>query len=121
MIVLNPRKLEKREVDALVASKLDWIIRTLGKNLPLKIYLFGSAAQDRMSETSDLDFALVYSKEQDLAVAKSLLYGAARTDDWPMDFLFYTLEDFCARAKIGGVAYLIANEGRLVFEKESGS
>jgi hypothetical protein len=73
LILLNPRKLEKLEVDALVASKLDWITRTLGKNLPLKIYLFGSAAQDRMSETPDLDFALVYSKEQDLAVSKSLI------------------------------------------------
>lgn len=121
MIRLNPKKLEEQDAEALIGSKLDWIVRTLAHCLPSKIYLFGSAVHGRLSETSDLDFALVYSSDEDVALAKSVLYSAPRNDDWPMDFLFYTSDDLMARARVGGVAHIIVNEGRLVFERDSTS
>lgn len=103
-----------------MTSQTRWLLEILKEELPHSICLFGSAAAGQMTESSDLDFAIGYASRAGLEWPKEKVYQAKRDDDVPLDFLFYTQDELELRGKIGGVAYLILREGRIVYPRQDG-
>ena len=70
-----------------------------------------------MTVASDLDLAILFEDEELLSSGRNALYSSIteKTANWPRDLLFYTLEGFRSRLKIGGVVELIMSEGRLLY------
>lgn len=110
--------LSEAEQNEVLEKKLGWLLDacTAKAALPLRIYVFGSAARGELREDSDVDIALVFADEQTMAKARKAVSRSPRTDLWPVDLLYFTQEEFQARAKIGGVCMLIRDEGRVLWE-----
>jgi hypothetical protein len=112
---LLSEQLKPDEIDYIVNRKLKWILSTAS---PLQVYLVGSAASKTMTTSSDVDLILIF--EDDLALKQSmkLLWKARPKDDWPMDVLPYTKDQFkLSVSKGGGICWLALKEGKLVFSK----
>lgn len=76
-----------------------------------QLYLIGSASTFQMTNASDLDFVAVFATQLDLDSAKRRFYGSPRPVDWPCDVLWYTVENFARRSKLGGVCLVAAQDG----------
>ena len=113
---IRPQKLTNSEIQILVENKMRWL---LVHTQPLQMILFGSAARGELTDQSDLDFAFIFKSEAARDKGKQAIYRASREDFWPLDFLFYTLEEFNEAAVKGGVAFLIKNEGKIIYNTEA--
>ncbi len=112
MGLLAPKLLTSSETEKLILEKTQWILSLCE---PQSLVLFGSAARGEMTEASDLDLALIFPNQIILETARKNLYISPPTGQlWPMDLLFYTLEEFKQRVNQGGVCELIRKEGRLL-------
>ncbi len=114
MGLLYPEKIDPEEAEKLISSMVDWIRSVCD---PVSIILFGSAARGEMTEASDIDLCLIFADENLLASGREAVYNSINGENsvWPKDLLFYTMESFAARQKIGGIAELIASEGRALY------
>lgn len=111
----KPKYVPLSEVDALVQSKLHWILE--GCN-PTRVFLFGSAARNEFTDHSDIDFAVLFNTEKDLREARNTLFARPRPDDWPQDILLFVEMEYERKKKIGGVCMIIEEEGKLLYPKE---
>jgi predicted nucleotidyltransferase len=85
---------------------------------PRRIYVFGSAARDELTDASDVDLAILYDDAAALRQGRQAYHGQRDPHFlWPVDVLFFTVPEFDRRAAIGGVCAVIRDEGRLVFER----
>jgi predicted nucleotidyltransferase len=114
-------RLFAKKIDTETSSKLiadtTAFLRSLG---PIqRIILFGSGARGQLTEASDLDFALIFESDQDKSAFKKIALTSRRPHDIPVDFLFYTQNEFDAKLARGGTAEIIADEGRVVFDSRS--
>lgn len=79
---------------------------------PVHIILFGSAADGRFREGSDLDILLVFA---DLASLRDGRQKIRRLGPLcahcPVDLVFMTLEHFYRLRDIGGIAFIAQHEG----------
>ena len=75
------------------------------------IYLIGSASRLQMTDASDLDFVAIFESENAKETAKKSFYTSPRPANWPCDVLWYTLSEFEARSKIGGICMIAAHDG----------
>ena len=110
---LTARPLDPAEVAGLIAALV-----TDAKLLPgiTRVILFGSAAENRMTEASDLDAVLIFSTAEEARQAQKAFY-VQRTFSWPVDAICVDVETFNERSRFGGVLYVAAREGRVVFER----
>lgn len=83
---------------------------------PKAIFLFGSLARNQAREGSDIDLALIFQSEEEVKLFREN-YPKNRDWSWATDILVYTASDFAKRSQIGGAAYIIAREGRILFER----
>ena len=114
----SSKRLKKAEIDILVRAKLDWI---LAASTPVKVILFGSAANYEMHESSDIDIIVIFHDHTTLAAQKKTLYSQRPKDDWPHDLLLMTTDEFEASVSRGGGAiYTAHKEGRIIYTKECG-
>lgn len=79
---------------------------------PIHIILFGSAADGRFREGSDLDILLVFADIAALRDGRQKIrkLGPLCTH-CPVDLVFMTLEHFHRLKDIGGIAYIAHHEG----------
>jgi predicted nucleotidyltransferase len=99
----------QKEVD----KRLQWILEACS---PVKIILFGSAAKGTMNQNSDLDFIVIFSNEENLKITSQKVLGRKPPHSIPADILFYHLDNFNKRASIGGICFVAAQEGKVMYE-----
>lgn len=116
MGLFMPQSLSPDDAHSVVSAKLEWV-RSIC--LPREIWLFGSAADGTMTEASDVDIALVFDTRDALLSCRRRLLSSPRSDDWPVDLVFFLHDDFVRRSKIGGLPMIIINEGKRVFPEEA--
>jgi predicted nucleotidyltransferase len=110
-----PRKLSSEETAALVESKLRWILEGCR---PSRVFLFGSAARNELTDHSDVDFAILFASENELREARKTLFSRSRADEFPQDILLFVESEFERKRKIGGVCAIVADEGKLLYPEE---
>jgi len=83
-----------------------------------KIILFGSLARNEMTLASDIDLAvLVDSKENLQEIKEQLRAIKQRSMNWPCDLVVCDLEWFESRRDLGGICFVIAREGQVLFDR----
>lgn len=68
--------------------------RILSVSSPSKIYIFGSYAQGKISETSDIDIAILFENSDHLKKNKKLILNGKLFLNYSTDLLFFTLDEF---------------------------
>ena len=111
MGLLSPTPVSVAETDRIVQARLGWI---LAASEPEAVILFGSAASGKLTEASDLDFALIYRDAGSKKAGRVAVHSRRPPDSWPVDLLFYTREEFARHCKTGGVCELILTEGKIL-------
>lgn len=115
---IQRKLLSEKYVEAQVQAILSGILSICQ---PVKVYLFGSAAEGRFTDQSDLDFLIVIDEEKYIALEelKRIKKKWAHLQpiiSHPVDVLWYTKELFEAKKSIGGVAMIAFEEGKLIYE-----
>jgi predicted nucleotidyltransferase len=83
---------------------------------PKSVFLFGSAARDEMTDSSDIDLLVVVADGSDLKGIKQKYYCRRKTHTWPVDIIFLEQTDFDRKCQVGGVAMICKQEGILLHE-----
>jgi hypothetical protein len=112
MGLFRPAALSPDEVEVIVQKKVRWILAACH---PHEIWLFGSAAQGRMTEASDVDLALLFSDRSALLAGRRELYETKRPDEWPQDLVFFVADDFYRQSAVGGLPMLILRDGKRTY------
>ncbi len=113
---LTKSKLTQQEITAL--SK-EVIRRIVSNSNPLQVYIFGSATDQSMTMISDFDFAIIFSNETDLKKEKKHLLNLKLFPDINLDLLFFNVDDFDRKSKIGGVCWEIKNKGKIIYDQRA--
>jgi predicted nucleotidyltransferase len=100
----------EREIQAAVAT-------IVGSTAVQEIYMFGSAAEDEMTEDSDIDILLVFSGEQQLRQGQKNLGSKYPLATVTIDLVWMTADEFCRKREIGGVAYTAYKLGRRLYDR----
>ena len=101
------------EIKPMVWSLLSFIEEKVS---PSKVFLIGSASRGEYTVYSDLDFVIVL-QEGEAFKASSALYIDRPFPEVPVDFLKMTANQFERNSKIGGIAYIAAEDGILLLDK----
>lgn len=86
---------------------------------PQEIIFFGSYARGEMTTASDLDIAVLFDKNEDIAAAKNAILTTKRPVTWAVDYLFFSRTEFEEKRRSGGVCQIIADEGISVYTRKS--
>ena len=108
MGIFRPAVLSRDEAQEITDAKISWILSAC---VPSEVWLFGSAASNRMTKASDVDIALVFKTPESLKDSRKKLYATPRPDNWPQDIVFFVADDFRRRSTIGGLPMLIVQDG----------
>lgn len=108
----NLEPIEQEELESLVNTFLSVIVE---QTSPLKVYLFGSAVTGCFDSASDLDFLVVYEDKDKAKLASKQLYRTRPIPSQPTDYICVDRKSFDNKSTIGGVCYVAANEGKLLF------
>ncbi len=111
---LLAKKIPENVVNKLVEAELR---RILAISIPVRVYLFGSAARGEMTDMSDIDLLAIYSDETDLKLIRREYYASRRQVSVPVDMIFYTESEFARRAELGGVPMICKQEGKILYDK----
>lgn len=118
---MQPLKCTRRPLDIhWVKYEYVRITEILSKISPERIYLFGSAAEGKMTDQSDFDFLLVFDSSQSLRKAQKTLLSFYPLSTIPVDLVWTTTEEFEKKKEIGGVCFIVHREGQCLFEKNEG-
>lgn len=113
---LTSKKLSSSEIQDIVNKKIHWILQY---SCPQKIILFGSAATEEMTESSDVDLIVLFSNNSNLKKIGIDLAKNRPKDDWPHDLLLLTQDEFeFYKNKGGGACWIAAQEGKILFERQ---
>lgn len=113
---LTSRKLTQSEIKDLSNSIVDRILRV---SQPDQIYLFGSFATGQVTESSDIDVAVIYCDKEALKAQKKLILHSKLFLDHSIDFLFFSNLEFLEKSRVGGVCNEILNNGCLIYDKRT--
>ena len=91
------------------AEKIASIIHRVLK--PKSLFLFGSAARGEFTSQSDFDFLLLYSSGEDLRKGQKLLRSIYPISEYPVELVWMLDDDFATKMKIGGLPFIVAQEG----------
>ena len=86
--------------------------------IPIKIYLFGSAAKNKMITASDIDICVIISDEDKLKLAKKKYYCSVRKHRFPVDCIFLTKAFHLKNSFVGGLSMVCYDEGLVLYKKE---
>lgn len=106
----NPKK-----VDPEVLSKIvdDLALRIRSVASPKRIILFGSAAEGRFVEGSDIDLILIFSDMESLLTGRKAIRSMGLLNkSIPVDLVFVTQDHYDLKKDLGGVCFIGEHEGR---------
>ena len=92
------------------------ITSLLSASKPVRIILFGSAAENKMTDQSDFDFLVVHSTEDAIKNAQKDLRPHYPLSEYPVDIIWLTVAEFEAKRDVGGISFIAAREGKMLFE-----
>ena len=110
-------RLHNVNTNELLASLLSFV-GEIGK-LPTvrKVILFGSMAEDKMTDASDIDLAIIVGDDTDTRAFKEHLRALKRANlTWPCDLVVITETWFEQRKDFGGLCMEIATSGRILLD-----
>ena len=108
--LLDPNQVMKEAKEiALVLSQTD----------PLKLYLFGSAAEGKMTDQSDFDFLLVFETAAQIKLAQKKLKKHYPLSQYPVDIIWVTQEEYQRKKELGGICFVVEREGLIMGGTES--
>lgn len=84
-----------------------------------RIYIFGSYARGTPNDLSDLDIAILFVDREQLKGNKKIILNSKLFLDYPVDFLFYSIDEFSQKAQVGGVCAVIQSEGKIIYDKRT--
>lgn len=115
------KKILSRPLEAETTAELvqQEVQRLVSHCSPEAIFLFGSARHGLMTTASDLDVLVVLPDGCDVGAAKTRYYRSARQNTVPVDVLFFTQTEFDRRSKLGGICFVVAEEGALIYSKNA--
>ncbi len=108
-------KLSDQESSEIVRELLKAV---LDRCTPERVTLFGSAARGELTDGSDVDLALLFSDNVSISQARKALYSKGPLISWPVDLIYFTIEDFEQRKETSGLCHLIAQEGKILWENK---
>lgn len=117
LVKLTAKTLSKEEANAIVDSFSQEL-----QKLPEieEIILFGSAARGEMTEASDVDLVAIFPSKE-LARSGSRFFHKNRKKFWPVDVLFVDRKYYDSRKSLGGVLFVVREEGKTIFRKSHDS
>ncbi len=89
------------------------INQILKTQLAEKIYIFGSWLNGTFNVESDIDFAVIVPEKKDVKIFYNLL--SLKGLEWPADVIAFDKKSFEEKKETGGIAMVIAEDGREVF------
>lgn len=113
---LLAKPISRKAVEPAIGEELAVILASCD---PIKVFLFGSAARDEMTEVSDLDLLVVVADSANLKEIQKKYYCRRKSHMQQVDILFMEQSDFQAKSRIGGVAMLCKQKGILLFEAKA--
>jgi predicted nucleotidyltransferase len=103
---------------AIVEPEIQAAVATIvGCTTVQEMYLFGSAADNQMTEKSDIDILLVFSSDQDLRSGQKILETKSPLAPRVVDLVWMSRDEFNKKKVIGGVAYNSVKFGRLLYQR----
>lgn len=115
-IKLNPKKL----VDAdYIRIEKEILARILSVSSPIQIIIFGSIAERTATENSDLDIAVLFSDAENLKKTKKIILNSNLFMDYSVDLLFYSIDTFEKKSRIGGICSEIKNKGKVLYDQRA--
>ena len=112
---MNPLKLTRKLLPAaLIEAEIEQIRTVVLENInPINLYLFGSSAENKMTDQSDFDLLFVLSSVEEIKIAqiqwrkiRPLLPKRA------FDVVWLTQSGFERKKREGGVAMIAYEDGR---------
>jgi predicted nucleotidyltransferase len=88
---------------------------------PSGLYLFGSAADGKLTDQSDLDFLLVFKDALALKAAQSKIKTLFPICEMSIDLVWITEEEFERKKRLGGVAMEAFEYGKRLDGESNGS
>lgn len=105
---LLARRLNLNEQTELIKRLYQEIVSLVA---PYQVILFGSASRYEMTESSDLDVVVIVTNIEEIKSVQKSLNQLSRRIDWPVDCLVIDLNSFENKSKVGGVYFVIKEEG----------
>ena len=104
---------------AIVEPEIQAAVATIvGCTAVQEMYLFGSAAENQMTENSDIDILLVFPSDKDLQSGQKILETKSPLAPRTVDLVWMSREEFNKKKVIGGVAYTSVKFGRLLYQRQ---
>ncbi|MBF0361911.1 MAG: nucleotidyltransferase domain-containing protein [Oligoflexia bacterium] len=121
LAALTAKIISKESMQQLLDNLLSAILKrttSLGKNGPIQIILFGSAARNQASVYSDIDVLIVVKRLIEIRPTIRLLSGLSCELNCALDIIVVDEEQFKRKREVGGVFFDAWNQGVILFEKE---
>lgn len=113
--------LKKRHLNSDQFESISRLVREriLSVSTPQIIYIFGSYARGLVSESSDLDIAIIFEKPEEVKEQKKRILNGKLFLDYSTDCLFFSKVDFEKKAQLGGVCLVIKAEGKIIYDQRT--
>lgn len=117
---MRPLALTRKKKNlAEVQSDIDFIVQFITLRIqPSAIYLFGSAAENCMTDQSDIDLLIVSNGRNQLRENQKALGPLPAGRTHITELVWVTDEEFERKKNLGGVCQTAYKYGRLLFERE---
>lgn len=87
-------------------------------NKKVRIFLFGSFVEDRFTQASDLDIAVILPDGIDIKKYRKALFSQAPlSKDWPLDLIILSELEYETKKHVGGVCFDINESGKELYPK----
>lgn len=84
-----------------------------------QIYIFGSFLRDDFFTTSDIDLAVIIPDDMKTIDFLDQFYRNKPPTSWPMDLLVFQSSMYEKKKEVGGVCFVIHQEGKSLYPKWS--
>ena len=113
LLRLSLPKYSPEEIHAVYSPLLPHILEIAD---PLRVILFGSAVTGDFDSWSDLDFVVVLDDEANVSEIRKRLYRLRLQTDRDLEFICVTQSRFLKMKDLGGVLFVAAHEGTVLYE-----
>lgn len=107
------RKYTAPEVEMIVKSATETIVKLVN---PTRVIVFGSATSNQFDDASDLDFVVVFDTADEAKQGRLTLYRNGHLEGRIVDFLCVDEATYRRKSQVGGVYFIAAEEGKIVYQ-----
>lgn len=109
---LLAEKLSLEEIKAVIDRAAEFVYKNIETG---NVIIFGSAARLEMTTASDFDLAVIVRDESLVRPTRKKLTGlCAHLDGLPVDLVVYDEQTYAEKSQIGGLPFIIREEGLIL-------